>query len=224
MKYLIDIFIQPSVVFRNIKEKPEWFKPLAFVIGMLCIISILNIALNRDLIMEQQIEAMRKRNMTEEQIDQALRYTSGPIVYVSTVFGTVLGVSIILLLFALLVNIFIPIAGGTGSYKLVFSVVTHSALIKIPAHLLRLILILIKNSLQVSTSLALFTPNLPSNSLVYQLLSSFDFFIVWEMILVAMGISITNDTKKEHAYILVFGIWLASVFLGIGIGTFFGAR
>ncbi|MEO0184404.1 MAG: YIP1 family protein, partial [candidate division WOR-3 bacterium] len=141
-----------------------------------------------------------------------------------TIFGTIIGVTVILLLFALLLNLFIPVAGGTGSYKLVFSVVSFAALIKIPAHLLRWILIMIKHSLQVSTSLALFVPNLPVKSFAFRLLSSFDFFIIWEMILVAMGISITNNVKKENAYILVFAIWLGSILLGVGLGGLFGPR
>lgn len=224
MKNFIDIFLNPSSVFNNIKEKPEWFKPLAVVLVLLCILSLITVSTTRDLITAQQIDAMKERGMTDEQIEKAMKFTSGPFIYISTVLGTIIGVTIILLLFALLLNLFIPITGGEGSYKLVFSVVTYSALIKIPAHLLRWILIMLKHSLQVSTSLALFVPNLPLKSFAYRLLSSFDFFIIWEMILVAMGISITNNLKKGNAYILVFTIWLASVFLGIGLGGLFGPR
>ncbi len=221
MKNLIDIFINPSAVFRGIKEKPDWLKPLIVVLVGLCILSLLTISTTHDLITAQQIEAMRERNMSDEQIEQAMKFTSGPFIYVSAVIGTIISVSIILLIFALLLNVFIPMAGGEGSYKVVFSVVSYAALVKIPAHLLRWILIMIKKSLEVTTSLALFVPNLPVNSFAYRLLSSFDFFIIWEMILVAMGISLTNNLKKEKAYILVFVIWFASILLGIGLGQAF---
>ncbi len=224
MKKFIDIFINPPLVFKGLKERPEWFKPLVVVLVFLSIISILTISTTRDLITAQQIDAMKERGMTDEQIEQALKFTSGPFIYVSAVMGTIIGVSIILLIFALLLNIFIPMVGGEGSYKLVFSVVSFSALIKIPAHLLKLILIMLKHSLQISTSFSLFVPNLPVKSFAYRLLSSFDFFIIWEMMLVAMGISITNNLKKENSYILVFAIWLASVFLSIGLGGLFGPR
>lgn len=221
MKNLIDIFINPSAVFRGIKEKPDWLKPLIVVLVGLCTLSLLTISTTHDLITAQQIEAMRERNMTDEQIEQAMKFTSGPFIYVSAVIGTIISVSIILLIFALLLNVFIPMAGGEGSYKVVFSVVSYAALVKIPAHLLRWILIIIKKSLEVTTSLALFVPNLPVNSFAYRLLSGFDFFIIWEMILVAMGISLTNNLRKEKAYILVFVIWFASILLGIGLGQAF---
>ncbi|MCX7995245.1 MAG: YIP1 family protein [candidate division WOR-3 bacterium] len=224
MKNFINIFIKPSTVFTGIKEKPDWFKPLAVVLISICIISLLNISTSRDLIIAQQIEAMKERNMTDEQIEQAVKFASGPFIYVSTVIGTIISVSVILMIFALLLNIFIPVAGGEGSYKLVFTVVSYAAMVKIPAYLLRWILIMIKNSLQVSTSLALFVPGLPSKSFAFRLLASFDFFIIWEMILVAMGISITNNLKKENAYILVFAIWIVSIFISIGLGHLFVPR
>ncbi|MEO0094470.1 MAG: YIP1 family protein [candidate division WOR-3 bacterium] len=224
MKNFIDIFINPSTVFRSIKEKPDWIRPLIVVLLGLCIISVLSISTTKELITAQQIDVMKEQNMTEEQIEQAMKFISGPFIYVSAIIGTIIRVSIILLIFALLLNIFIPMAGGKGSYKLVFSVVSYSALIKIPAHLLRWILIMLKHSLQVSTSLAIFIPNLPVKSFAFRLLSSFDFFIIWEMILVAMGISITNNMKKDNAYILVFAIWIASAFLGIRLGGLFGPR
>ncbi|MEO0105852.1 MAG: YIP1 family protein [candidate division WOR-3 bacterium] len=224
MKNFINIFTNPSAVFSSIKEKPEWSKPLMVVLVILSIISILTISTTRDLITAQQIEAMKDRKMTDEQIEQAMKFTSGAFIYVSAIFGTIIGVTVVLLLFALLLNLFIPVAGGEGSYKLVFSVVSYSALIKIPAHLLRWILIMLKHSLQVNTSFALFVPNLPAKSFTYRLLASFDFFIIWEMILVAMGISITNNLKRENAYILVFLIWIASIFLGMGLGGLFGPR
>ncbi|MEO0143023.1 MAG: YIP1 family protein, partial [candidate division WOR-3 bacterium] len=155
MKNFINIFTNPSAVFSSIKEKPEWSKPLMVVLVILSIISILTISTTRDLITAQQIEAMKDRKMTDEQIEQAMKFTSGAFIYVSAIFGTIIGVTVVLLLFALLLNLFIPVAGGEGSYKLVFSVVSYSALIKIPAHLLRWILIMLKHSLQVNTSLAL---------------------------------------------------------------------
>lgn len=230
MKHIIDIFVNPSEVFRSIKEKPVWSTPLIIVLVILSIISILTVFSTLDLITTKQIDAMKERGMTDEQIEQAMHFTSGPIIYsfiaLGTIngVGTIIGVSAILLLFALILNLFIPVVGGEGSYKLVFSVVSYCALIKIPAQLLKWILIMVKHSLQVSTSLALFVPNLPVKSFTYRLLSSFDFFIIWEMILVALGISITNNLKKENAYILVFVIWLASIFLGIGLGSLFGGR
>jgi hypothetical protein len=74
----------------------------------------------------------------------------------------------------------------------------------------------------VTTSLALLVPNLAKESFTYQLLSGFDLFIIWQMVLVAMGINITNNVPKKNAYILIFVIWFVSIFIGIGFRGIFG--
>lgn len=224
MNKIIDIFLNPRSVFVRIKEKPEWVMPLVIVLVILTIISILTISTTRDLITAQQIEALKGRNMTDEQIEQALKFSSGPILLIFGGLGAIINTLVILLIFAALLNLFIPMFGGEGSFKMVFSVVSFSALIKIPGNIVRLILIIWKHSLQVSTSLALFIPNLDTHSFAYRLLNQFDFFILWEMCLVAYGIHITNDVKKENSYILVFVIWIAKVLLSVTFGGLFGRR
>ncbi len=224
MKEIINVFINPKMVFSKIKEKLEWLTPLIVVIVVLVILSILTISTTRDLISAQQIEAMKQQNMTDEQIEQAMKFSSGPIIVVFGAIGTIIGTLVILLIFAGILNLLIPMFGGEGGFRFVFSVVSYSALVKIPGQLFRWILIMLKHSLQVSTSLALFLPNLETKSFAYKLLSGIDFFIIWEMILVATGISITNNLKKQNAYILVFAVWIVSILLGIGLGSLFRAR
>lgn len=224
MENIINIFLNPGSVFKRIKEKPEWLLPLIIVLVVLAIIAILTISATQDLITAQQIEAFKQRNMTDEQIEQALRFSSGPILFIFGGLGAIINTVVILLIFSALLNLFIPMFGGEGSFKMVFSVVSFSALVKIPGNIIRLILVLLKHSLQVSTSIALFIPNLNTHSFAYRLLNQFDFFILWEMCLVAYGIHITNSLKKENSYILVFAIWLASTLLSAVLGGIFGPR
>jgi hypothetical protein len=114
--------------------------------------------------------------------------------------------------------LFIPVFGGKGAFKLVFSVVCFSALVTIPGAILKLILMAITKSPFVTTSLALFAQALEKTTFGYRVLASFDFFIIWEMILVALGIHITNEIEQKNAYILVFILFLASVFIGSALG------
>ncbi len=224
MNNIIDTFVNPRVVFTRVKEKPEWLMPLAIVLIGLAVLSMLTIATTRDLINAQQIEAMKERNMTEEQIEQAMKFTSGPFMVIVGGIGSIIGTLVMLLIFAGILNLFIPMLGGEGSFRMVFSVVSYSALVKIPSAIIRWILIMLKHSLHVSTSLVLFVPGLDTKSFIYKFLSGIDFFLLWEMILVALGISITNSLKRENSYILVFVIWMASILLGIALGGAFGRR
>ncbi len=218
MNKVIDIFMAPTKVFMSLKEKPEWVTPFVIVLVIVALTAALAVSMTRETIVAKQEEAMRERGMDDEQIEQALKVASGPFLTITSTVGAAIFIAILLLIFAFVLNLFMPMFGGQGAFKAIFSVVCFSALIKVPAAILKLILVFATKSPYVTTSLALFVPRLAKDSFGYQLLAGFDFFIIWEMILVALGISITNQIERKNAYILVFIIFIASIFIGIALG------
>jgi len=219
MNELIDIYLAPRNVFNKLKEKPKWITPFIIVLIIFMIASAITVSMTKDTLMAKQEETLRTRGLPDTQIAQAMKFFQGPLPIIFGAIGAALAYVIIMIVFALILNLFIPVFGGNALYKNVFSVVCFSSMIMIPASILKIILIAITKSPYVATSLALFVPNLVKTSFSYQLLNSFDFFVIWEMILVAIGISITNEIKQKNAYILVFLIWFASILIGIGLGS-----
>jgi len=218
MDKIINIFFSPAKVFQSLKEKPSWALPLVIVLVFVALTAVVTVITTKDVAMAKQEEILKERGMSEEQIQQAKVFMTGPMPVIFGAIGAIIVTGVILLLFALLLNVLIPALGGVGSFARVFSVVSHSALVMVPGNIIRLLLIVVTKSLYATTSLAAFTPNLARNSIAFQLLASFDLFTIWEMILVAMGIRIANDMKKNNAYLLVFGIWVASVILSLALG------
>jgi len=219
---IMDIYFAPIRVFNAIKEKPQWITPFIIVLVAVAVTAVVTVSLTRETIIAQQEEIFQERGLSEEQIEQAKQFTSGPAIVISSAVSALIFTAILLLIFALVTNLFIPLFGGESGFKKVFSVICLSALVAVPAAILKLIMIAITKSPYVTTSLALLVPNLAKTSFVYRLLAGFDFFILWEMILVALGICITNNVIRKNAYILVFLIWIASIFIGTGLGSVFG--
>ncbi len=219
---ILDIYFAPSKVFAALREKPRWILPLAVVLVVVALTAVLTVNLAREEITMRQEEVMRDRGLTEEQMDQARQFTSGPVAVISGALSAAIFTVILLLIFAVVTNLFVPLFGGESGFKKIFSVICFSSLVVIPSAILKLIMIAITKSPYVTTSLALFVPALARDSFMYQLLAGFDFFIIWEMILVSIGISITSGIARKNAYVLVFVIWFVSVFVGIGLGRIFG--
>ena len=219
---IMDIYFAPSKVFNALKEKPQWLIPFIIVLVVVAVAAVATVSLTKEAIMAQQEETFQERGLSEEQIEQARQFTSGPVIMISSAVGAIMVTALILFIFALVINLFIPLFGGEGGFKKVFSVICFSAMVVVPAAILKIIMIAITRTPYVTTSLALLVPNLAKTSFVYQLLAGFDFFILWEMILVSMGISITNNVVKKKAYFLVFTVWIISIFIGIGLGSIFG--
>jgi len=222
MGRMLDVFFAPTKVFTYLKEKPQWAVAFVIVLVIVTVVAAVSVGIAREAILEQQAEAMRERGLTEEQMEQALSVASGPLLYISSALGAAIFTALLLLVFAFLLNVFVPAFGGTAAFKTVFSLVSHTALVKVLAALVKLILIIITKSIYVTTSLALLVPNMARESFGYLLLTGCDFFIIWEMILVAIGINITNNVPKRNAYILVFLLWVISLFVGAFLGTLRG--
>jgi hypothetical protein len=219
---IMDIYLAPSKVFTALKEKPRWVIPLVIILVVVALTAVLTVNLAREEITTRQEEAMRERGLTEEQMEQARQFTSGPVAVISGALSAAIFTVILLLVFTVVTNLFVPLFGGESGFKKIFSVICFSSLVVVPSAILKLIMIAITKSPYVTTSLALLVPALGRDSFTYQLLAGFDFFIIWEMILVSIGISITNGITRKNAYVLVFVIWLVSIFVGIGLGQIFG--
>ena len=200
---LFNIFSSPTKLFTSLKEKPKWTKPFIIVLIVIALAASVSVMLTKDTMITRQEEVLKERGASDDQIEQSRKIMQGPL---PIVFGGISGaivVGIILLLFTVVLNLFIPVFGGASGFKSVLTVVSFSALIKVPSAVLKTILIAITKSPFVTTSLAIIAPSLEKTSFVYQLLAGFDFFIIWEMILVAIGISIVNDVKKQNARIYI---------------------
>jgi hypothetical protein len=219
---MLDVFFAPTKVFTYLKEKPRWAVAFVIVLVVVTVVAAVSVGVAREEILGRQAEAMRQRGLTEEQMEQALSVASGPLLYISSAIGAAIFTALLLVVFAFLLNVFVPVFGGTAAFKTVFSLVSHTALVRVLAAIVKLILIIITKSIYVTTSLALFVPSMARESFGYQLLNGCDFFIIWEMILVAIGINITNNVPKKSAYVLVFIIWVASLFVGASLSTLRG--
>jgi hypothetical protein len=219
---IMDIYFAPSKVFAALKEKPQWVTPFIIVLVVVALTAALTVNFSRDEIMTRQEEAMREQGRSEEEIERAMQFTSGPVIFLGSAISATIFTAVLMLLFALIVNLFVPLFGGESGFKTIFSVICFSSLVVVPSAILKLILIAITKSPYVTTSLALLAPGLAKDTFVYKLFAGFDFFIIWEMILVAFGINITNGIAKKNAYVLVFVIWIISIFVGVGLSSIFG--
>jgi hypothetical protein len=226
MDTLINIFWSPTKVFDKIRENPKWSLPFVIILIWIALTAAITVMITRNSpeALARQEEIMHDRGMTDEQVEQAMQVAKGPIPIVAGGIAGAIFFAIRLMLFALILNLFIPLFGGASGFKQVFAVVSYSALVMIPGSILRLVLTGITKSPFVATSLALLVSNMERTSFLYGFLGAFDLFILWEMVLVALGISCTNSVKKGNAYTLVFVIWFVSIFIGIGLQALGGGR
>ena len=210
---MLDIFSAPGNAFSRLKEKPAWLVPLIIVL----VFNMLFVFVSSHYVDWQKqrqaaLEQMRERNMPQEQIDKATegmdKFYSSPAMRFGVPVASTLIVSLIALLFlAVIYNVSLPLFGGTSDFKRMWAIVCTASLVGVPAAIVRGILVLLKRSAEVTTSLALAAPGL-KQGFAKALLTQLDIFDFWKFLLIAIGLRVVFGIKSSKAYTLVFAVWI----------------
>jgi len=214
---IVGIFFEPKKVFSFLNSKPTWFP--AFILILIIAIIIAEIILPQNLLLQKEIVSQSPRlSSSPEILEKMTEITTGK--RISTVVGAIFENFIGLILLTSLVYFFCNILlGGESSYKRVLSVVTYTSFIPTFGAILKAPLILAKNSADVQTSLGLLMPGGDFTKIRYMLLSALDIFSIWQIILIALGMTVLYKFSMSKAFVAAFIGWAILVFLGIGLGV-----
>jgi len=74
-------------------------------------------------------------------------------------------------------------------------------------------LMLQTQTIQVETGLALLLPASMDTSLLYRFFHRLDFFSIWRIFLMAMGMALLYRVNEKRARLILFGAWALAMFL-----------
>ena len=215
---MLDIFLAPGRAFARLKERPQWLIPLIIVL----VFNMLFVLVSSHYIDWQKqrqaaLEQMRERNVPQEQIDKATEgmdkfYSSPAMRYGVPAASTLIIGLLAMLALAVIYNVSLPLFGGTSDFKRMWAIICNASLVAVPATIVRGLLVLLKRSAEVTTSLALAAPGLKQGFLK-ALLTQFDIFDFWKFLLVAIALKVVFGIKNSKAYILVFAVWLVVILI-----------
>ena len=218
---LLGIFTAPSATFQRLREKPTWLVPLIIVVvATLAVTALSTRYVDWDAQREQAVERMGQRGLTAEQQEQQLaameKAFSSPLLrYGAPLVGALITALIGIFFLVIVYNLALPLVGASGNFARMLSVVSWSSLVLVPGAVVRGVLVLLRHSANVSTSLLLAAPDLKPGLLAV-LLARVDLFTIWQLIVTAIGLRVMFDVRSGKAYGLVFGVWaLLTVVLGL---------
>jgi hypothetical protein len=225
---IINVFIAPTRLFEYLRAKPDFIIPLilAILVSMFSAYRLYDMAIDSrisSLEQNDRIPAERRDLM----IDQLEASKTGTIKIISTFIvppiSLIIIYSLISAIFLLIGNVFL---GGKARFKQIFSAFSYSYLIVILlGSLIKIPLILSKQTLKVDMSPAVLFRQLGEGSLLYKFINSFDVFTVWFVIVFGIGFAVIYRFSKLKGvvsvsiawlvYVLVFQVWLSNLFKGI---------
>jgi len=149
----------------------------------------------------------------------------GPLKYIGFIIGPVFWLIMLVIIAALFYMAGNLMIGGDTSFKKVFAVVAWTGLIGVVSFIIMTLLILSKGTMHgvaLDLSILLDTPAIgEEKSVLYRLLSKFDIFVIWEMILYIIGLSVTYKSTVQKAAVPILGLWAIWIIISVAFGGVF---
>ncbi len=222
-KRLLSVFIAPSALFGDIKERSRWWLPLLILLVVAATASVLpRLTISPEVFLEGMRQNLPQGvEMSEEQLNVLAEQASSPLAIMGTALTVMIVQTIITFLAALAFWAIFAIFGGQANFGKSVSVVSYTGLVTALGMIFVSILSVILQRVDIITSLALL-PFLEPGSFLYRFAAQIDLFAVWRIILMGLGFSIVVNVSKIKGFLLVIIPWLlvslalASINIGFG--------
>jgi Yip1-like protein len=221
---LIGVLFSPKETFAAVVARPRWLAVMVvtLVMSSAAYYVILSSQDMQDAIVDQQVRAMESRGnaVSDQQIANIERFIGYlPVGYAVGIFvlGPLLGAAIA----GIVTGIFTTLMGGNGTFKQVFAVMNHAGFI--PA----ISALCIAGMLAVGAkpigarppgaNLGVFLPMLEETSFLAVLLRSIDMFLLWWMVVLAIGLGVLYKRRTGPIATTFIGLYIVIALL---IATF----
>jgi hypothetical protein len=229
---IIDTFIAPRKIFTDLRRSAAWWAPfLLMVVVSSAMVYTAGQKIGFRKIMENQMQAQPKTqerldrlpaDQREKQLEQGAKVTQ-VISYVFPVITLIIWLIIATALFAT----FKIAAGADVSFKVSLAIVVYAAL----PLMLKTLLSLISVAAGMSPDSFSFQNPIASNPgyfmspagnvFLYSVATGLDIFVIWTLVLTAIGFTCVSKVKSGPAYAIVFGWWAVFTLAGAAIGAAF---
>lgn len=208
---IIGVLTSPRDTYAAVAAHPRWFGVMAFVVilGAAGLIVFMSSDVGKQAMLDQQVKMMESFGvkMTDtmyQQMEDRAKYAP----YTSAA-GQAIGLPLMALLIAgILIGVFNAIMGGNASFKQVYAIVAHSAVVLSLAQLFGLPLAYARETMSGATNLAVFLPFLDDSSFLAHFLGSIDLFYVWWMVSLSIGLGVLYKKRTGPIAITILVIYV----------------
>ena len=213
----IGIIVSPKETFQAVAAAPKVLGILLLTCTLAAVFTALPMTTEagRQAAIDKNVEQMKSLGftVTDQMYDGMQRgaknmpYTTGVSVFVF--------IPIVALIFSgILFAIFNAALGGEASFKQVYSTYLHSGVISVLSAALTGTVNFFSGRMGSVTSLGALLPMLPEKSFVANLLGAVDLFIVWSVIVLAIGLGVLYRRRTQPIAIALMSVY-AVIALGI---------
>ena len=227
----IGIITSPRDTFQSVAAHPKWFGMLAVTTVIVAFFSALPMTTEagRQATIDQQVQSMKSFGfeVTDQMYDQMER-GAGRLPYTTAISVLVISPIFAVIVAGILFAVFNAAMGGEAAFKQVFSVVVHagavsalSAAFSGSVNYFRAASGNASSSMGSVANLGALLPMLPEQSFIGHLLGTIDIFLVWYVIVLAIGLAVLYRRKTQPISI---GLLAVYAIIALAIAAFKTSR
>ena len=206
---IIGVLFSPKETFAAVAARPKWFGAIAIAVVIIGVAQfvLLSSDVGKDLALEQNVKFMEALGQTisdqqysamERQMEYA-KYT-GPV-------ATMIFTPVIMLLTAGLMHVmFGLVGGGNGTFKHVYAISAHAAIISALQVVFTTIVTLAAGR-SSGANLSVFVPTIEDTTFAYKFLSYIDLFYLWSTFITAVGLGVLYKRRTGPIAMVLLGIY-----------------
>jgi hypothetical protein len=206
----VGIITAPRATFESVVAHPKWLGMYLLTATIIAFGAALPMTTDagRQAALDQQVSSMESFGMqvSDEMYEQMRRRTA--FLPYQTAGSIVIGsIVIALLTAAILWAIFNAAMGGDASYKKILTVLIHAGVISALGQLFTGPINYLRGSVTSATSLGALLPMLDDQSFAGRLAGMLDIFIIWWLLVLAIGLAVLYRRRTQPIFMTLFGIY-----------------
>jgi len=216
----IGIVTAPRETFEAVVTHPRWLGMLLLTTAIVTAGAVLPITTEagRQATLDMQVRQMESFGMTiNDEMYAQMEKRSGMAPY--TTAGGVLAMSpiVTLIISGILFAVFNAALGGTSSFKQLYAVVVHAGVISAVGQMFTGPLNYLRGTMASATNLSVLLPMLDEGSFLARLAGMVDLFVIWWLIVLAIGLGVLYRRKTQPVAITLFAVYAAIALVSAGV-------
>jgi hypothetical protein len=210
----LGIITAPKETFASVVAHPRWLGMLLVVTIVVAVCTALPMMTEtgKEATLRTSVEQMESFGITvSDQMYEQMRGRMWFAPYQTAIgiliFSPVMGVVFAGILFL----VFNVAMGGTATFKQVFTVSCHAGAITALQQLFTGPLNYFRGAVTSATNLAVLMPMVPSKSFVGRMLAMTDLFLIWYVLVLAIGLGVLYRRKTQPIALTLYGVYAAGV-------------
>ena len=204
------IITSPKETFRSVVSHPRWFGMLAVttLLVAICSSAPMFTEAGREAALDMQISRMQSFGMqVNDQVYERMRQQMRIAPYTTAGSIIVLGPIMAVVFTGILFAIFNAALGGEASFKQLFAVWSHAAVISTLGQVFTAPLNIARGAVGSATNLGVLLPMIVEGSFLGRLLSMVDLFVVWWVLVLAIGLGVLYRRRTQPIALGLFSVY-----------------